>query len=88
MEDGAGETGGDYVRAVIWKTGRGEHCRDSGPEFGVRGGVGCASLSLSLCVCLCVCACAAGLLDFVFLGFYDLPALCYMKRNIDTDIAP
>jgi len=39
-------------------------------------------LSLSVCVC------AVGLLDLVFLGFYDLPALCYMKRNIDADIAP
>lgn len=28
MEDGAGETGGDYVRAVIWEEGEGEHCRD------------------------------------------------------------
>jgi hypothetical protein len=48
MEDGAGKTGGDYVRAVIWE--RGEHCRDSGPEFGMCGDVGCASLSLSVCV--------------------------------------
>ena len=78
MEDGAGKTGGDYVRAVIWE--RGEHCRDSGPEFGMCGDVGCASLSL--------CVCAAGLLDSVFLGFYDLPALGYMKRNIDAGIAP
>lgn len=40
----------------------------------------CLFLSLSVCVCGCV-------LDLVF-GFYDLPALCYMKRNIDADIAP
>jgi len=77
------------VRAVIWgrgKRGRGEHRRDSGPELGMCGDVGCAFLSLSLSLSLSVCV---RLISWIlcFLDFRIYPRFA-MKRNIDADVAP
>lgn len=88
MEDGgwrmewvmaAGETGGDYVRAVIW--GGGEHRLVLNLEC-----VEIAFLSLPLSLSPCVCV---SLVSWIlcFLDFRIYPHFA-MKRNIDTDIAP
>lgn len=50
MEDGVGETGGDYVRAVIWGEGSAVETLVLNLECG---DVGCASSSLSLSLCVC-----------------------------------